>query len=124
MTLFQDPNEWVVIGLVFLLGLLVGAWMTSGGRRKWKNRYNQEVTERKALEQRHKDREAHWTQQEKDWRDQDSRREAALRSQPAARSEPHVEERMRDRHPDSQRDLDRDGTPDDRDRRPLDNDRR
>ena len=133
-TLFQDPNEWAVIGLLFILGLLIGAWLTSGGRRKWKSRYNQELTERKALEERHKEREAHWTAQEKKWRDTDAHREAALRDRPAVtgtdRRDPFVEDRMRDRHPDDHRaggqhrDLDRDGIPDDYDRRPLDGDRR
>lgn len=124
MTSFST-DQWVILGLVFVLGLLIGAWMTSGGRRKWKTRYNQEVTERKALEQKHKEREAHWTAQEKEWRDQDARREAALRSRPTAdRHEPYVEDRIRDRHPGEHRDLDRDGVPDNYDRRPLDNDRR
>ncbi|GAA4020441.1 hypothetical protein GCM10022280_21020 [Sphingomonas swuensis] len=127
MTIFTT-DQWVIIGLVFVLGLLIGMWLTSGGRRKWKNRYNDEVTTRKALEDKHKEREAHWTAQEKDWRDQDARREAALRDRPAMRSEPYVEDRLRDRHPDDiggeRRDLDRDGVPDNYDRRPLDGDRR
>lgn len=121
MTTFTT-DQWIILGLVFLLGLLVGMWLTSGGRRKWKTRYNNEVAERKAAEQKLKDRESHWTAQEKEWRDQDSRREAALRSRPAG--EPYVEDRLRDRHPGDHRDLDRDGVPDNRDRRPLDGDRR
>lgn len=125
MTTF-NTDQWIILGLVFVLGFLVGAWATSGGRRKWKTRYNQEVTERKALEQRHKEREAHWSTQEKEWREQDARREAALRSAPAAAParDPYVEDRIRDRHPGERRDLDRDGVPDNYDRRPLDNDRR
>ena len=47
-------DQWIILGLVFVLGLLVGMWMTSGGRRKWKTRYNEEVTARKALETRDK----------------------------------------------------------------------
>ena len=120
-------DQWIILGLVFVLGFLVGAWATSGGRRKWKTRYNEEVTARKSLEQRHKEREAHWTNQEKEWRDQDARREAALRSAPPAAAparDPYVEDRIRDRHPGDHRDIDRDGTPDNYDRRPLDNDRR
>jgi hypothetical protein len=132
MTTFST-DQWIILGLVFILGLLVGAWMTSGGRRKWKTRYNEEVTARKALEAKDKEREAHWASREKEWRDQDARREAALRSapppvHPADRREPFVEDRLRDRHPDDRashgRDLDRDGVPDHRDRRPLDHDRR
>lgn len=121
MTTFST-DQWVILGLVFVLGLLIGAWMTSGGRRKWKTRYNQEVTERKALEKRLSEREAHWAEQEKEWRDQDARREAALRSQAAAadRREPFVEDRLRDRHP---RDVDGDGIPNRADARPTDRDR-
>jgi uncharacterized membrane-anchored protein YhcB (DUF1043 family) len=127
MTTFTT-DQWVILGLVFILGLLVGTWATSGGRRKWKNRYNNEVTERKALETRLKEREAHFATQEKEWREAQSRHEAALRSRPAAghdeRREPFVEERLRDRHPNDgpsgRRDMDRDGVPDQYDRRPLD----
>lgn len=130
MTTF-NTDQWIILGLVFVLGLLVGMWMTSGGRRKWKNRYNDEVTARKALETRDKEREAHWAAREKEWREETDRREAALRSAPVApavRSEPYADDRIRDRHPGDmaapRRDLDRDGVPDQYDRRPLDNDRR
>ncbi|WP_300975240.1 hypothetical protein [Sphingomonas sp. LHG3406-1] len=123
MTVFTT-DQWIILGLVFLLGLLVGAWMTSGGRRKWKTRYNEEVTARKALETKHNEREAHWSTREKEWHAEQERREAAMRSAPpvaADRREPFVEDRMRDRHPDQpRRDLDRDGVPDQYDRRPLD----
>lgn len=127
MTIFTT-DQWVILGLVFVLGLLVGAWVTSGGRSKWKTRYNNEVTERKALETRLKEREAHFATQEKDWREAESRHEAALRSRPAMghdeRREPFIEDRMRDRHPNDgpigRGDHDRDGVPDQYDRRPLD----
>lgn len=125
-------DQWVILGLVFALGFLVGAWLTSGGRGKWKRRYNEEVTARKALETQHKEREAHWATREKEWQADHERREAALRSAPpvapGGRSDPYVENRARDRHPDDmaapRRDLDRDGVPDNYDRRPLDDDRR
>ena len=125
-------DQWIILGLVFVLGLLVGMWMTSGGRRKWKTRYNEEVTARKALETRDKERETTWASREKELRDEADRREAAARaaavSAPAARTDPYVDDRLRDRHPDDlsapRRDLDRDGVPDDYDRRPLDGDRR
>ena len=35
-------NEWVVVGLVFLLGLVLGAALTAGGGRKHKERYADE----------------------------------------------------------------------------------
>ena len=84
------PDQWLIIGLVFILGMLVGAFMTAGGRRKWKTRYHDETERRRALEREHKDREAHWTTQEKEWRERDSLRAAAVK------------------------DRDRDGVPDDR----------
>ena len=128
MTTFTT-DQWVILGLVFVLGLLVGTWMTSGGRRKWKARYNNEVTERKALETRLKEREAHFATQEKEWREAETRHKAALQSRPAMdhdrRQEPFAEDRMRDRHPNDRPaigrgDADRDGIPDQHDRRPLD----
>jgi uncharacterized membrane-anchored protein YhcB (DUF1043 family) len=133
MTTFTT-DQWVILGLLFVLGLLVGTWMTSGGRRKWKTRYNNEVTERKALETRLKEREAHFATQEKEWRETESRHQAALQSRPVVdhdrRQEPFAEDRMRDRHPSDRHpgdrpaigrgDMDRDGIPDNRDRGPLD----
>ena len=41
--LINDPNVWVISGLVFVLGLLIGMFLTAGGRRKWKGRYKDEV---------------------------------------------------------------------------------
>lgn len=121
MTTFTT-DQWVILGLVFLLGLLIGMWLTSGGRAKWKRRYNDEVTERKALETRLKEREEHFAAQEKEWRDSDARLQAALRDRPTPppeRHEPFAEDRLRDRHP-APRDMDRDGVPDDIERRPHD----
>jgi hypothetical protein len=73
------------------LGLLVGAWATSGGRRKWRTRYNSELEQRRALEKTHQEREAHWTAREKEWREQDSLRAAAARDRVVER--PVVAER-------------------------------
>jgi hypothetical protein len=73
MTVTTDPNVWVIYALVFLLGLLVGVFMTAGGRRKWKTRYNSEVDRRRELEKAHDER-------EKEWRERDSLRGAALKS--------------------------------------------
>ena len=142
MTTFST-DQWIILGLVFLLGLLVGMWMTSGGRRKWKNRYNEEVTARKSLETKDKEREAHFAAREKELHAEHERREADMRAVPPVapvdRREPFVEDRMRDRHPndrhpddrhpddrhpDARRDMDRDGTPDQYDQRPLDDGRR
>ena len=75
----NDPNLWVISGLVFLLGLLVGMWLTSGGRRKWKSRYKEEATRRDALEAEHKRRVAEHEEREKEWRERDSLRDAAAK---------------------------------------------
>ena len=65
-----DPNQVVIYALVFVLGLLVGGFLFTGGGRKWKARYNAEVDRRKEIETRH-------VAAEKDWREQDSLRTAA-----------------------------------------------
>ena len=93
------PDQWIIIALVFVLGLLVGMWLTSGGRRKWKTRYNEELEQRRTLERNAKEREEHWATREKEWREQDSLRGAAIR------------------------DRDRDGVADRDDRRPADDGR-
>ena len=95
MTTFTT-DQWIILGLVFILGLLIGMWLTSGGRRKWKARYNEELEQRRRIERERDEREKHWAGQEKEWRERDSLRGAALRDQ------------------------DRDGVPDRDDRRPAD----
>lgn len=113
MTTFS-PDQWVIIGLVFVLGLLVGAWATSGGRRKWRTRYNSELEQRRALEKTHQEREAHWTAREKEWREQDSLRAAAARDRVVER--PVVAERRPG-------DIDGDGISNRADARPLNDER-
>ncbi|HVF83481.1 MAG TPA: hypothetical protein VM913_04855 [Sphingomicrobium sp.] len=92
MTSFT-PDQWIILGLVFVLGLLVGMWMTSGGRRKWKARYTEELDKRRSLEKSQGEREAHWASREKEWREQDSLRGAARERGP-------VVDRDRDGYPD------------------------
>ena len=75
MSITTDPNLWAICALVFLLGLLIGVFLTAGGRRKWKTRYNSEVERRKELENTHAER-------EKEWRERDSLRGAAVRNPP------------------------------------------
>ena len=103
MTSFTS-DQWIILALVFLLGLLIGAFLSAGGRRKWKTRYREETDRRAALEREHSEREAHWSTREKEWREQDSLRAAAAR----------------DRSGPSSRDVDGDGVRDDVDRRPTD----
>jgi hypothetical protein len=80
MNITTDPNLWAICALVFLLGLLVGVFLTAGGRRKWKARYNSEVERRKELEKAHADRAREYEEREKEWRERDSLRGAAARS--------------------------------------------
>ena len=47
MPLFT-PNEWLIVALVFLLGLILGMAMMASG--KWKQRYREEVRKREAAE--------------------------------------------------------------------------
>jgi hypothetical protein len=79
MTITSDPNLWVICALVFLLGLLIGAFLTAGGRRKWKARYKDEVERREAIEREHEQRNRDWDEREKDWRERDSLRAAAVK---------------------------------------------
>ena len=80
MTITSDPNLWVIAVLVFLLGLLVGVFMTAGGRRKWKHRYKTEVDRREAIEREHEQHVRDMEEREKEWRERDSLRAAAART--------------------------------------------
>ena len=75
MNITSDPNLWAICILVFLLGLLIGVFLTAGGRRKWKSRYNAEVDRRRDLEKTHAER-------EKEWRERESLRGAAVKTPP------------------------------------------
>jgi hypothetical protein len=75
MNITTDPNLWAICALVFLLGLLIGVFLTAGGRRKWKSRYNAEVDRRRDLEKTHSER-------EKEWRERESLRGAAVKTPP------------------------------------------
>jgi hypothetical protein len=96
-------DQWIIVLLVFVLGLLVGGFLFSGGGRKWKTRYNTEVERRTALERTHAER-------EKEWRERDSLRGAALRTD--RNNDGVIDERDRDRDGDGVRDV-RDRDPDD-----------
>ena len=74
-----SSDQWVILALVFLLGLLIGAFLFAGSGRKWKHRYRSEVDRREQLEHEHRQREEHWSDREKEWREQDSLRAAALK---------------------------------------------
>jgi hypothetical protein len=72
MNITTDPNLWAICILVFLLGLLIGVFLTAGGRRKWRTRYQSEADRREKLERDHAER-------EKEWRERDSLRGAAAK---------------------------------------------
>jgi hypothetical protein len=97
-------DQWVIVALVFILGLLIGAFLTAGGRRKWKGRYREESARRETIERELRDDRERWAAREKEWRDQDSLRGAAAR----------------DRVGPTSRDIDGDGVRDEADRRPTD----
>ena len=78
MAIFTQ-DQWLIVALVFVLGLLIGMFMTSGGRCKWKTRYRDEVTRREALEKEHRHHRADFERREKEWREQDSLRAAAIK---------------------------------------------
>jgi hypothetical protein len=79
MNITTDPNLWAICILVFLLGLLVGVFLTAGGRRKWKTRYKSEVDRREAIERDHDEHLRAMEEREKEWRERDSLRAAAVK---------------------------------------------
>jgi hypothetical protein len=79
MSFTTDPNVLMIYALIFLLGLLIGVFLTAGGRRKWRERYNSENERRRELERAHAEREKYWADQEKGWRERDSLRAAAIK---------------------------------------------
>ena len=96
-----STDQWVNVLLIFVLGLLIGGFLFSGGGRKWKHRFRSEQERREQLEIAHAER-------EKEWRERDSLRGAALKGD---RSAVGLAE---------DRDRDQDGVRDDRDRAPTD----
>ncbi|WP_265570440.1 hypothetical protein [Sphingomicrobium nitratireducens] len=71
MTAFT-PDQWVILALVFVLGILVGLFLLSGRGKKWKTLYRAEVERREAIE-------ADYKASETEWRERDSLRAAALK---------------------------------------------
>ena len=77
--IMNDPNLWVIAGLVFVLGLLIGMFLTAGGRRKWKSRYKDEVETRESWQRDHAKLQRDLEEREKEFRERDSLRGAAAR---------------------------------------------
>ncbi|MEO7654942.1 MAG: hypothetical protein ABIS23_04565 [Sphingomicrobium sp.] len=88
MQFSNDPNVWIIYALIFLLGVLIGLFMTAGGRKKWKTRYYDEVERGRELERGHEEA-------SREWRERDSLRAAALKDRDrdgvADRDEPVVD---------------------------------
>ncbi len=64
-------DQWIIIALVFLLGLLVGAFLLAGSGRKWKTRYREESRRREDIEKTHADREREWDKRDKELRERE-----------------------------------------------------
>ena len=64
------PDQWLVVLLAFLLGLIIGMWFLASP--KWKRRYREEVARRQALE-------AEIAQLRRDAAESDTLHRAALR---------------------------------------------
>ena len=79
MSITSDPNLWAICALVFLLGLLIGVFLTAGGRRKWKHRYKDEVQTRESWQAEHARLQQELEEREKEWRERDSLRGAAVK---------------------------------------------
>ena len=79
MNITTDPNLWAICALVFLLGLLIGVFLTAGGRRKWKRRYKDEVETRESWQREHERVKQDLDDREKEWRERDSLRAAAAK---------------------------------------------
>ncbi|HEU5481467.1 MAG TPA: LapA family protein [Sphingomicrobium sp.] len=72
-------DQWVILALVFVLGLLIGAFILAGSGRKWKTRFREQEQRTDELEARQIEREREWEEREKEWRERDSLRGAALK---------------------------------------------
>ena len=81
-------DQWIILALVFVLGLLIGMFLTAGGRRKWKTRYRDETERREELEREHEDRRREWDEREREWRERDSLRAAAIKDRRDSDEEP------------------------------------
>jgi uncharacterized membrane-anchored protein YhcB (DUF1043 family) len=72
-------DQWIIVALVFVLGLLIGMFMVSGLGRKWKRRYRDEVETRESWQAEHARLQQEFSEREKEWRERDSLRAAALK---------------------------------------------
>ena len=81
-----STDQWIIVALVFLLGLFIGGFVFAGGGRKWKHRYRNELERREQLE-------LNLAEREKEWRERDSLRAAAIKDKDRASTDAPLEER-------------------------------
>lgn len=86
MTTFTQ-DQWMIVALVFILGLLIGMFLTAGGRRKWKTRYKEETARREAIEREHRDHQKRFDQRDKEYRELEARHDKLVGSSTAATRE-------------------------------------
>jgi hypothetical protein len=77
VTLFTS-DQWLIVALIFLLGLVVGMALMAGG--KWKKRYKEESRLRQDDARQRKELEAENARLRKEAAEMDSLRHAAARS--------------------------------------------
>ncbi|HEX8263122.1 MAG TPA: hypothetical protein VF547_09645 [Allosphingosinicella sp.] len=77
MTLFT-PDQWLIVGLIFLLGIVLGMALMAGG--KWKRRYKEERARCAELEAENR-------RLQKDAGEMDSLRQAAARDEARRRTD-------------------------------------
>ena len=77
MTLFT-PDQWLIVALIFLLGLVLGMAMMAGG--KWKRRYREERARADGLEVENR-------RLQKDSAEMDTLRQAAARDEARRRTD-------------------------------------
>ena len=75
---YFTADQWVIVGLVFLLGLVIGMALMAGG--KWKRRYREERARADELEAENK-------RLQKDAAEMDSLRHAAARDEARRRTD-------------------------------------
>ncbi|HEX2762369.1 MAG TPA: hypothetical protein VHM92_00800 [Allosphingosinicella sp.] len=75
---YFTPDQWVIVGLVFLLGLVLGTALMAGG--KWKRRYREERARADELEAENR-------RLQKDSAEMDSLRNAAARDEARRRND-------------------------------------
>lgn len=62
-------DQWIILALVFVLGILIGAFLFAGTGRKWKTRYRDEVARREEIERQWDERKSEWDERERRLRD-------------------------------------------------------